>query len=534
MERQDLAPKRGNVFQRSLLAITLMGGGLFGNGQGDERGVEAGPVILITGPQEGSTSPSLALGVSWEKNPEVTQMHVQLIPVNNDGPGVDLYFGDRGAIDSGKLRIDGPVIKRQGVSGISIPLPDMNYTWRVRVSDSSVRLGTSSNEGWSGWSDRHFKTPERDSSMIKHVAPLFGQKVDSVTPELHWDNTNKDRSPTDVFYYEVQVSKDPGFETDPKKAVAPVSYEFVHVGEQPAPYMFYKVKPQFPLDNDQTYFWRVRPRIQGDGKPVAWSEAWNFRTPVGNEQIPGGVDFDLPRVQGVPEGHFYMRTAEKKGYIIINDQKASMWNVFKQLGGVNVLGYPISDRFTDPNTGRIRQAAQRAIIEVDPTTGSYALVNVMDFYAAQGRSLENHLIPDQAAWDSDQGKLWSHDGRGPHSGSIGDNHMRVFTREFLPTANDAQLELLKRTYLTANGTGDFNTALVAFGLPVSARSYPDRHVVRLQRGVMIVTASGVTILYAGEAAKLFGGIVPSDATEAKYNPFGVGGPDSLEGLIQRT
>ena len=28
-----------------------------------------------------------------------------------------------------------------------------------------------------------------------------------------------------------------------------------------------------------TYYWRVRPRVQGDGVPVDWSDTWSFTTP---------------------------------------------------------------------------------------------------------------------------------------------------------------------------------------------------------------------------------------------------------------
>jgi hypothetical protein len=41
----------------------------------------------------------------------------------------------------------------------------------------------------------------------------------------------------------------------------------------------YTIPSGFPLEGSHTYFWRVRPRIQGDGQPVGWNTAASFRTP---------------------------------------------------------------------------------------------------------------------------------------------------------------------------------------------------------------------------------------------------------------
>ncbi|MSQ28112.1 MAG: hypothetical protein EXR51_08250 [Dehalococcoidia bacterium] len=38
----------------------------------------------------------------------------------------------------------------------------------------------------------------------------------------------------------------------------------------------YAIPATFPLELKTSYFWRVRPRAQGDAAPVAWSNTWSF------------------------------------------------------------------------------------------------------------------------------------------------------------------------------------------------------------------------------------------------------------------
>ena len=35
----------------------------------------------------------------------------------------------------------------------------------------------------------------------------------------------------------------------------------------------------FPLEAGEIYYWRVRPRIQGDGDPLPWSATYVFLAP---------------------------------------------------------------------------------------------------------------------------------------------------------------------------------------------------------------------------------------------------------------
>ena len=54
-------------------------------------------------------------------------------------------------------------------------------------------------------------------------------------------------------------------------------WELLHAGVASPPNT-YQVSDRFLLEAATSYYWRVRPRIQGDGTPVTWSDVWNFRT----------------------------------------------------------------------------------------------------------------------------------------------------------------------------------------------------------------------------------------------------------------
>ena len=106
------------------------------------------------------------------------------------------------------------------------------------------------------------------SSTITPVSPPSFGEVSTLTPTLTWANSN-----AAVFYYEVQVSKDYAFGPN-----AFLYSEYVHGGASTPPNS-YVVPEAFPLEAGEIYYWRVRPRIQGDGAPLPWSTTYVFLTP---------------------------------------------------------------------------------------------------------------------------------------------------------------------------------------------------------------------------------------------------------------
>ncbi|MSQ27003.1 MAG: hypothetical protein EXR51_02550 [Dehalococcoidia bacterium] len=204
----------------------------------------------------------LGTTLGWNAAAGATQFQVQVIPANNDGPAINLI---RNAATS--YVIDPPVFG----TGPYVMLPQITYSWRVRTTTASTGIDENS-PLWGPWSPMSsFKTRKASSDTITLTAPVEGARVAGFTPVLQWANTD-----TGVFYYEVQLSKDSNF--GEKGAVAMVYSELRH-GAVSTPVNSYAVPAGFPLEPSTAYVWRVRPRIQGDGVPVAWSKLFSFKTP---------------------------------------------------------------------------------------------------------------------------------------------------------------------------------------------------------------------------------------------------------------
>ena len=222
------------------------------------------PVPVLRQPPMGDAS-SMGPLLQWTQPPGTTWFQVQVIPFNEDGPGINLVIGDSAQVRAAQYQVMAPNFGSADPNYVM--LPDMTYLWRVRTS---TVLTNPTEADWSAWAASSFKTPPASSSTITRVAPpLFGE-VSTLTPTLTWANSN----PV-VFYYEVQVSRD--FEFGPN---AFLYSEYVHGGAS-TPANSYVVPEAFPLEAGAIYYWRVRPRIQGDGDPLPWSRTNVFQTPSG-------------------------------------------------------------------------------------------------------------------------------------------------------------------------------------------------------------------------------------------------------------
>lgn len=117
------------------------------------------------------------------------------------------------------------------------------------------------------------------------------------------------------------------------------------------------------------------------------------------------ADYDLPN----GAGHFYTQTnagaAPQFGYRITNEDGINFWSEFQRLGGVNVLGYPVSRRFT--LDGFTVQATQKVILQWRPEIRQVYFINVFDKLHDMG--MDNVLqatyqIPPQLDTSFDAGK----------------------------------------------------------------------------------------------------------------------------------
>lgn len=227
-------------------------------------GVPEGAPRPLT-PATGTALTTLGATVAWQNPPGTAQFQLQVFPANGDGPGIDVIVGDDAQVRTAAYTIRAPVLGQ----GPYLMLPSMTYSWRVRTSAATGPL-TASDPSWGPWGPiSTFRTPVRMANDIVPVTPEDGQRIIAPTTAITWRYATPD-----VFYFELQVSTDPAFTTNPAMARAPVWWILVHGGVTSPLNTWYTP----PLQRGTTYYWRVRPRVQGDGLPTAWSPAWSFRT----------------------------------------------------------------------------------------------------------------------------------------------------------------------------------------------------------------------------------------------------------------
>ena len=220
------------------------------------------PGPILTQPPMGDAS-SMGPLLQWTQPPRTTWFQVQVIPFNEDGPGINLVIGDGALVQAAQYQVRGPNFGSADPNYVM--LPDMTYLWRVRTTTVTTNPAE---EDWSAWAVSSFKTPPASSSTITPVSPPAFEEVSTLTPTLTWANSN-----AAVFYYEVQVSRDYAFGQN-----AFLYSEYVHGGAS-TPANSYVVPAAFPLEAGEIYYWRVRPRIQGDGDPLPWSATYVFLAP---------------------------------------------------------------------------------------------------------------------------------------------------------------------------------------------------------------------------------------------------------------
>ncbi len=235
------------------------------------------PVITaptLVSPASAATLPSFGTTLRWENGAMATKVHLQVIPFNNDGPGVDVHLGS----PETAFVIPAP----PNWYGL---LPDMTYNWRVRTSPATQFVGLD-DPSWGAWGESTFRTPALPGLVITAAVPAAGSIVSTLTPALQW-SVNR----SDVFYFEVTLSKDSTFDTNPATATAMVYGALIHGGVTTPPNS-YLVPRSFPLEPATAYFWRVRLRVQGDGRPADWSATSTFKT--GSTPAPSPTAVQTP------------------------------------------------------------------------------------------------------------------------------------------------------------------------------------------------------------------------------------------------
>ncbi|HLZ29305.1 MAG TPA: hypothetical protein VKV73_18470 [Chloroflexota bacterium] len=107
-----------------------------------------------------------------------------------------------------------------------------------------------------------------------------------------------------------------------------------------------------------------------------------------------------PRDYPVAGGWFYTQQGRgcisgigpdrNRGYWVLDDQQAAFWTEFRRYGGVEVLGFPVSQRFNYDGDGLVYQAFERGILQWHPETGRADMANVFEMFTKQG--IDNDLL----------------------------------------------------------------------------------------------------------------------------------------------
>lgn len=187
----------------------------------------------------------------------------------------------------------------------------------------------------------------------------------------------------------------------------------------------------------------------------------------------------------VPDGHFFSQTG---GYSVVNRDGIPFWDAFQRLGGVQAVGYPVSQRFK--MDGFTVQAMQRVIFQWRPEIGQVYFVNTFDRLSELGKDewlLAHRSTPKPLPANFDQGRTWE---------------QVVAGRLALLEANLA----IKRQYFSVVGD-----PVTMNGLPTShVTDMGSHYALRAQRVVIQQWKDNMPWASAGEVTVALGGSIAAE------------------------
>ena len=189
-------------------------------------------------------------------------------------------------------------------------------------------------------------------------------------------------------------------------------------------------------------------------------------------------------------GHFFTQTNARKdspsGFSVTDADGVPLWTGFKSLGGVDVLGYPVTRRFE--MDGFVVQAFQKAVLQWRPDRKSFDFLNTFD--VLHDRGLDDWLqvyrqTPPPTDTAADAGLAWP---------SVVMRHLRLL---------DKAPKALMEQFLADPDWQDH------YGLPVALADMPNGVVVRAQRATLQywkvavpwAAKGSVTVANGGDLAK---------------------------------
>ena len=177
----------------------------------------------------------------------------------------------------------------------------------------------------------------------------------------------------------------------------------------------------------------------------------------------------------IPEGWFYTQTGgEGVGFAVWDDADARFWTAFQELGGIPVVGYPISQRFEQH--GFTVQAFQKMVLQWDPGADRANAANTLDNLHQAGfdQWLESfRQVPRHQSLPEDAGQPFH---------VITANHLALL---------DANPDI-RAEFLAAPNW------LTRFGLPIAFQDFGAVRVVRAQRVVLQQWTTDTPWARAGE------------------------------------
>jgi hypothetical protein len=391
-------------------------------------------------------------------------------------------------------------------------------TFVNRSSGGSIREIA---EGWTEWVelgnpafDRGEDSPVPPSQRIWSDGGTWTvgmyQQVRNLTPGatyvagLVWAPYTSNLGNVDNFMMR-QIGLDPTGGTDPRAATVqwgPETWPFSRmtlletraVAAGSTMTFFIRVHNSRPQGQNQLFLdgaWMHQDESAPVAQPTATPAPPAQPTP---EPTPPAVPVQ-PRGDGpdwaIPNGHFYTQAASGQGgFGVVDDGQARFWSEFQRLGGLQTIGYPISQRFT--HDGFVTQAFQKLVLQWRPEVNQAWPVNVFDDLSRAGHDttlLERRQTPRPLAGDFDApGASWQ---------------QVVANRQAL--LND--YPALRQRYFSASDP------LAVFGLPTSrVEDMGNHYAIRTQRAVFQqwkeavpwAAAGQVTIANGGDIAKELG------------------------------
>lgn len=301
---------------------------------------------------------------------------------------------------------------------------------------------------------------------------------------------------------------------------------------------------------------RVRRLVPGFDYTLARVEAADLPYPLDYPLRPPDLEASGSLSPDIPHGWFFRQQAvfegmpKEKGYIVYNDTQNNipLWKAFQDLGGRDIFGYAITNRWQTAD-GKWIQLFEKAGIQYDPATQRSEYVNALDMMTRAGMKDNWYNIPDSRddVWDSSLPE--AENKRNPESGTLEANQIDAFfSPRFLPNVPPERIEALKAFFLK---DPNWYTTL---GLPTGNGVYVEGGIikkitVRTQRGAVQMGLDPMpgSTLKPWEPFRLSGSrvyrdlvkdlgrkdLIPEDALEADYNPYGVGGNESPEQIAKQ-